>query len=100
MDSTVSETFQQRSIPSSLTAFHLQVSTDDVVANSSSRALLAFSQSWSASVGRVMLLDLGAAAMGEMVVGTSPNEASAILTLSWALTWDEVSTGKGRSFSL
>ena len=27
-------------------------------------------------------------------------EASAILMLSWALTWDEVSTGLGRSFSL
>ena len=73
---------------------------DDLVANSSSKALLAFSQSWPMSAGRVMLLDLGATAMGEMVVGTSPNEASTILASSWALTWDEVSTGLGRSFSL
>ena len=73
---------------------------DDLVANSSSKALLAFSQSWPTSAGGVTLLDLGAAAMGEMVVGTSPNEASAISTLSWVLTWDEVSTGLGRSFCL
>ena len=38
--------------------------------------------------------------MGEMVVGTSPREASAISTSSRALTWDEVSTGLGRSLSL
>ena len=71
MDSAVSELFQQRSIPSSQTAFHLWASMDDLVANNSSRALLAFSQIWPASAGRVTLLDLGAAAMGEMVVGTS-----------------------------
>ena len=99
MDSAVSESFLQRSIPSSWTAFCLQVSMDDLVSNSSSRALLAFSQSWPTSAGRVMLLDLGATAMGEMVVATS-NVASAILTSSSALTWDEVSTGLGKSFSL
>ena len=70
---------------------------DDLVASSSTRALLAFSQSWPTSVGGVMLLDHGATAMGEMVVGTSPNEASAILTSSWVLTWDEVSNGLGDS---
>ena len=42
---------------------------DDLVASSSSRALLAFSQSWHASAGGVMLLDLGITAMGEMVGG-------------------------------
>ena len=47
-----------------------------------------------------MLLDLGATAVGEMVVGTSPNEASAISMSSWALTWDKVSTSLGRSFYL
>ena len=73
---------------------------DDLVASSSSRALLAFSQSWHMSVGGVMLLDLGVTAKGEMVVGTPPNEASAILTSSGVFTWDEVSTGLGRSFSL
>ena len=50
---------------------------DDLVASSSSRALLAFSQSWPMSAGGVMLLDLGVTAVGEVVVGTSPNEASA-----------------------
>ena len=86
MDSAVLKSFQQRSIPSSWTAFCLWVSMDDLVANSSSKALLAYSQSWTASVGRVMLLDLGATAMGEMVVGTSPNKASTISMLSWMLT--------------
>ena len=43
---------------------------DALVTNSSSRALLAFSQSSAASVERVMLLDLVVMAMGEMVVGT------------------------------
>ena len=47
-----------------------------------------------------MLLDLGVTAMGEMVVGTSPREASAISTSSRALTWDEVSTSLGRTLSL
>ena len=73
---------------------------DDLVANSSSKALLAFSQSWPMSAGRVMLLNLKATVIGEMVVGTFPNEASAISTSSWVLTYDEVSTGLGRSFSL
>ena len=41
------------------------------MASSSSRALLAFSQSSAMSVGGVMLLDLGVAAMGEIVVGDS-----------------------------
>ena len=100
MDSAVLEAFQQRSIASSLTAFHLWSSMDDLVANSSSMVLLAFSQSWPASVGGLTPLNLGAAAMGDMVVGTSPNEASAISTSSWALTWDEVSTALGSSFSL
>ena len=47
-----------------------------------------------------MFLDLGVTAMGEMVVGTSPREASAILTSSGALTWDKVSTSLGRTLSL
>ena len=38
--------------------------------------------------------------MEEMVVGTSPREASAISTSSRVLTWDEVSTSLGRSLSL
>ena len=38
--------------------------------------------------------------MGEMVVGTSSREASAILMSFGVLTWDEVSTGLERSLSL
>ena len=38
--------------------------------------------------------------MGEMVVGTSSREASAISASSEALTWDDVSTGLERSLSL
>ena len=63
-------------------------SMDDLVASSSSGALLAFSQSSATSVGGVMLLDLGVAAMGEMVVGTPSRDASTILTSSGVLTWD------------
>ena len=90
MDSAVLDSFQQSSIPSSQMAFSLQASMDDLVASSSSRALLAFSQSSAASAGGVMLLDLVVVAMGEMVVGTPSRDASAISTSSRALTWDEV----------
>ena len=71
---------------------HLWASMDALVARSSSRALLAFSQSSAMSAGVVMLLDLEAMAMGEMVVGTPSTDASAISASSKALTWDEVST--------
>ena len=63
---------------------------DDLVASSSSRALLVFSQSSAASVGGVMLLDLVVTATGEMVVGTLSRDASTISTSSKVLTWDEV----------
>ena len=45
MDSSVLESFQWSSMPSSQTTFHLWASIDDLVASSSSKALLAFSQS-------------------------------------------------------
>ena len=73
---------------------------DDLVASSSSRALLPFSQSWPTSVGGVTLLDLGVTAMEETVVGTSPREASAISMLPGTLTWDVVSTSLGRTSQL
>ena len=66
MDSAVSELFLQSSMPSSQTAFCLQASMYGLVASSSSRALLAFSQSLPTSTGGVTLLDLGITAMGEM----------------------------------
>ena len=81
-------------------ALCLQASMDDLVASSTSRALLAFYQSSATSVGGVMLLDLVVMAMGEMMVGTPSRDASAILTSSMALTWDEVSTGLESSFGL
>ena len=56
-------------MPSSQITFCLQVSVDDLVASSSPRALLAFSQGWLASGGRVPLLGSGVLAMGEMVGG-------------------------------
>ena len=87
-------------MPSSQTTFCLQALMDDLVASSSSRALLAFSQSWPTSVGGVTLLDPGVAAMGEMVVGTSSREVSAISMSFGVLTWDKVSTGLERSLSL
>ena len=101
MDSAVSDSFGQSSVPSSQTALStLWASMDDLVARSSSRPLLAFSQSSGTSVGWVTLLHLGVAAMGEMVVGTSSRDVSAISTSSRVLTWDEVSTSLGSSFSL
>ena len=99
-DSAVLESLQQSSMPSSQTTSCLWALIDDLVASSSSRALLAFSQRWLASAGGVPLLDPGVLAMGEMVVGTSSREASAISTSSRVLTWDDVSTGLERSLSL
>ena len=99
MDSAVSDSFQWSSIPGSQTALHQQASMDDLVASSSSRALLAFFQSSAVSAG-VMLLDLVVMAMGEMVVGTPSRDASTISTSCRALTWDQVSTSLGSSFSL
>ena len=100
MDSTVLESFWWSSMPSSQTTFCLQALMDDQVASSSSRALLAFSQGWLTSAGGVLLLDPGVSAMGDMVVGTSSREASAISMSSGALTWDEVSTSLEGSLSL
>ena len=71
-------------------ALSLWTSMHASVASSSSRALLAFSQSLAMSAGGVMLLDLVVMAMGEMVVGTSSRDATSISTTSKALTWDEV----------
>ena len=87
-------------MPSSQMALHLWVSKDNLVANTSSRALLAFSQSSSTSAGGVMLLDLEVMAFGEMVVGTPSRDAFDNLASSWALSWDEVSNSLGSSFGL
>ena len=100
MDSVVLDSFWQSPILSSQTALHLQVSTDALVASSSSRALLAFSQSSAASVGGVMFPDLVVVAMGEMVVATPSRDASILLASSWAFAWDEVSTSWRSSFGL
>ena len=69
MDAAVVDSFLQNSIPSSQMALCLWASMDALVASSSCRALLAFSQSSAMSAGGVMLLDLVVTAMGEMVVG-------------------------------
>ena len=87
-------------MPSSQTTFCLWASMDDLVASISSQALLAFSRSWPMAAGGVLLLDPGVMAMGEMEVGTSSREASAISTSSRVLTWDEVSTSLETSLSL
>ena len=64
-----------------------------LVASSSSRPLVVFSQSTTASAEGVMLLDLVVQAMGEMVVGTPSRDAFASLASSWVLAWDEVPMG-------
>ena len=63
-------------------ALCLWASVDALVVSSSLRALLAFSQSSIVSAGGVMLPDLEATAMGEMLVGISLREASAIAALA------------------
>ena len=83
MDSIVSELFWQSSMPSSQTTFHCQASMDDLVASSSPRALLALSQRWLVPAEGVLLLGPGASAMGEMAVGISSREASAISAVIW-----------------
>ena len=56
---------------------------DALVVSSSSRALLAFSQSSIVHLpGEVTLPDLEATAMGEMLVGIPSREASAISALT------------------
>ena len=87
-------------MPSSQTPFCLWASIDDLVASSSPRALLAFSQRRLASVGGVPWLGPGVMAMGEMAVGISCREASIISASSGALTWDDVFTSLERSVSL
>ena len=72
MDFIAWDSFQQSSIPSSQMALCLQASMDALVANSSLRALLAFSHSSTASAGGVTLPDLVVTTMGEMVVGIPP----------------------------
>ena len=94
MDSFAWDSFWSSSIPSSQKALWLQASMDALVVSSSSRALLAFSQSSIASTGGVMVSGLEAMAMGEMLVGIPSRDASAIS----ALTWDDVSTGWSSSF--
>ena len=51
---------------------------DYLLASSSPRALLAFSQRWPASSGGVPVLGPGVLAMGEGTVGISSREASPI----------------------
>ena len=73
---------------------------DDLVASSYPRALLAFSQRWFASAGGVPPLGPGVLAVGEVAVGISSREASAISVPPGVLTWDYVSTDPERSLSL
>ena len=53
MDSAVADSFLQSSIPNFQMALHLWASMDALVASSSSRVLLAFSQSSATSVGGI-----------------------------------------------
>ena len=99
-DSIFLELFQQRSMPSSQTNFCQQALMDDLVASSPPRALLASSQRWPVSVGGALPLGPGVSSGGEETVGISSREASPISASSRVLTWDDVSTGLGKSPSL
>ena len=87
------DSFWQSIMPSSQTALHLLASMEPLVLSSSSRALLALVWSSTKSTRGLMLPLPEPAAMGEMLLGTSPREASPSLILAW----DEVSAGWGRS---
>ena len=100
MDSAVLELFWQSSMSSSQANFCQWVLMDGLVASSSPRALLAFSWRWLVSVGGVAPLGPGVSTVGEVTVGISSREASAISVSSGVLTWDDVSTGLERSLSL
>ena len=69
LTATMQAALPSLTVANSQMALCLQVSIDALVVNSSSRALLAFSQSFIASVGRVMLPDLEVMAIGEMLWG-------------------------------
>ena len=66
---------------------------DDLVANSSLRALLAFSQSSAVSAGGVMAPRSSSHGYERDGGRDPPSDASAISASSKVLTWDEVSTG-------
>ena len=100
IDLVVSDLFWQRNIPSSQTNFSQWVLMDDLVASSSPRAFLAFSQRQPVSLGGVLLLGPGVSAMGKGTVGISSREASPISASSGVLTWDDMSTGLERSANL
>ena len=63
-------------------ALCLQALMDALVFSSFTKALLAFSQSSFAATGGVTLLDLEAAAMGDMLVRIPSRDASAISVLA------------------
>ena len=52
------------------------------------------------TLGGAPPLGPGVSAVGEVAVGISSREASAISASSGVLTWDDVSTGPERSLSL
>ena len=100
IDSVVFESFWQRAIPSSQTNFHWWASMEDLIASSSHRTLLASSLRWAVSEGGTPLLGPGVSAVGEEAAGISSREVSSITASSRALTWDDVSTGQGKSSTL
>ena len=100
IDSMVSESFQQRAMLSSQTNFCQWVSMEDLIISSSPRTLGASSQRWAASEGGASILGPGDSAVVEEAEGISLREASSISASSGVLTWDDVSTGQGKSSSL
>ena len=87
-------------MPSSQTNFCQWASMEDLIDSSSLKALLASSQRWAASEGGAPPLGPGVSDLGEEAVGISYREASSISASSGVLTWDDVSTGWGKSSGL
>ena len=73
---------------------------DDLVVSSPSRALLASSWRWPASVGGATLLGPSVLAVVEGPAWISSKEASTISVSSGVLIWNDVSTGLERSPNL
>ena len=100
IDFMVSESFWWRPMENSKTNFCWGASMEDFIASRSPRALLASSWRWAASGGGASLLDPGASIVGEEGVGISSREASSISALLGVFTWDDMSTGWGKSSGL
>ena len=89
-----------RAMPNSTTNFHQWGSMEDLITSRISQGLVSLFPEMSHIWGRVPLLGLRASTVGEEGAGISSREASSISASLGVLTWDDVSTGWGKSSGL